>query len=104
MDAMMQDTTSNGSYISRDWQYGFSQTYNKNNKNNGYYTPVLEILAGADIHPVTVDLGGGSVDGKGHAQAGREHRRLLRAQDAGHLRDERHAGVAGRQRSRLQPR
>ena len=63
--AMMQDTTSNGSYISRDWQYGFSQTYNKNNKNNGYYTPVLEILAGADIHPVTVDLGGGSVDGKG---------------------------------------
>ena len=63
--AMMQDTTSNGSYISRDWQYGFSQTYNKNNKNNGYYTPVLEIPAGADIHPVTVDLGGGSVDGKG---------------------------------------
>ena len=64
--AMMQDTTSNGSYISRDWQYGFSQTYNKNNKNNGYYTPVLEILAGADIHPVTVDLGGGFVEeGKG---------------------------------------
>ena len=63
--AMMQDTTSNGSYISRDWQYGFSQTYNKNNKNNGYYTPVLEIPADVDIHPVTVDLGGGSVDGKG---------------------------------------
>lgn len=64
--AMMQDTTSNGSYISRDWQYGFSQTYNKNNKNNGYYTPVLEIPAGADIHPVTVDLGGGFVEeGKG---------------------------------------
>lgn len=63
--AMMQDTTSNGSYISRDWQYGFSQTYNKNNKNNGYYTPVLEIPADADIHPVTVDLGGGSVDGRG---------------------------------------
>lgn len=63
--AMMQDTTSNGSYISRDWQYGFFQTYNKNNKNNGYYTPVLEIPADADIHPVTVDLGGGSVDGRG---------------------------------------
>lgn len=64
--AMMQDTTSNGSYISRDWQYGFSQTYNKDNNNNGYYTPVLEIPADVDIHPVTVDLGGGFVEeGKG---------------------------------------
>src|SRR5699024_7259545 len=31
--AMMQDTTSNGSYIWRGWQYGFSQTYNKDNNN-----------------------------------------------------------------------
>ena len=67
-NAMMQDTASknSSSYTSYNWTSNYSyQTYNKNNKNNGYYTPVLEIPAGADIHPVTVDLGGGSVDGKG---------------------------------------
>lgn len=67
-NAMMQDTASknSSSYTSYNWTSNYSyQTYNKNNKNNGYYTPVLEIPADADIHPVTVDLGGGSVDGKG---------------------------------------
>lgn len=66
--AMMQDTAKQNStnYFSRQWQYdSASSSFYKNNNNNGYYTPVLEIPAGADIHPVTVDLGGGSVDGKG---------------------------------------
>lgn len=66
-NAMMQDTEKvNGAshYYSRQWQSDFaSQSSNKNNKNNGYYTPVLEIPAGADIRTVTVNLGGGSVGG-----------------------------------------
>ena len=67
-NAMMQDTASknSSSYTSYNWTSNYSyQAFYKNNNNNGYYTPVLEIPAGADIHPVTVDLGGGSVDGKG---------------------------------------
>ena len=67
-NAMMQDTAKQNStyYFSRQWQYdSASSSFYKNNNNNGYYTPVLEIPAGADIHPVTVDLGGGSVDGRG---------------------------------------
>lgn len=66
--AMMQDTAkqNNTYYFSRQWQYdSASSSFYKNNNNNGYYTPVLEIPADVDIHPVTVDLGGGSVDGKG---------------------------------------
>lgn len=66
--AMMQDTAKQNStnYFSRQWQYdSASSSFDKGNKNNGYYTPVLEIPADVDIHPVTVDLGGGSVDGKG---------------------------------------
>lgn len=67
-NAMMQDTAkqNDSGYFSRQWQFdSASSSFNKGNKNNGYYTPVLEIPADADIHPVTVDLGGGSVDGKG---------------------------------------
>lgn len=65
--AMMRDTAKQNStyYFSRQWQYdSASSSFYKNNNNNGYYTPVLEIPADVDIHPVTVDLGGGSVDGK----------------------------------------
>lgn len=67
-NAMMQDTAkqNDSGYFSRQWQFdSASSSFDKGNKNNGYYTPVLEIPADADIHPVTVDLGGGSVDGKG---------------------------------------
>lgn len=68
-NAMMQDTASknSSSYTSYNWTSNYSyQTYNKDNKNNGYYTPVLEIPADVDIRPVTVDLGGGFVEeGKG---------------------------------------
>lgn len=67
-NAMMQDTASknSSSYTSYNWTSNYSyQAFYKNNNNNGYYTPVLEIPAGADIHPVTVDLGGGFVEGKG---------------------------------------
>ena len=67
-NAMMQDTAkqNDSGYFSRQWQFdSTSSSFDKGNKNNGYYTPVLEIPADADIHPVTVDLGGGSVDGKG---------------------------------------
>lgn len=66
--AMMQDTAKQNRtyYFSRQWQYdSASSSFDKGNKNNGYYTPVLEIPADADIRPVTVDLGGGSVDGRG---------------------------------------
>ena len=65
--AMMQDTAKQNRtyYFSRQWQYdSASSSFDKGNKNNGYYTPVLEIPADADIRPVTVDLGGGSVDGR----------------------------------------
>lgn len=68
-NAMMQDTAkqNDSGYFSRQWQFdSASSSFDKGNKNNGYYTPVLEIPADADIHPVTVDLGGGSVEeGKG---------------------------------------
>ena len=67
-NAMMQDTAkqNDSGYFSRQWQFdSTSSSFDKGNKNNGYYTPVLEIPADADIRPVTVDLGGGSVDGKG---------------------------------------
>ena len=80
--AMMQDTTSNGSYISRDWQYGFSQTYNR----------IIRITAttpragnpGRRGHPPRDRRLGRRLRGRqGHAQAGREHRRLLRAKTQG---------------------